>query len=175
LVLWQEGTIQAGFRFCYRNELRAKLAYWPKQDFGLWTWLPAILNGSEVIDSSIGVASAESKRRHVAVGRRQAVLQTLSEIVIVKLVLAQYSKWRRVNVWARACCADGMTASAHGFKHGLRPELFAIHGVTNLAASRCRQKQEAEFCQGAPLPVHRFFSVSASKARSTATGIRSGR
>jgi hypothetical protein len=103
------------------------------------------LNRSKVVYRSVGIAPVKSERRHIAVNGRQAFLQALSEIVIVKLIFAESSKWRGVNVWALARSANGVTAPAHGFEPGLCPLLFAIPGITGVPANTCHEKHEAEF------------------------------
>jgi hypothetical protein len=106
------------------------------------------LNGFKVVDGCLGIASAKSEGRHARVNGGQAVLQTLSKIVVVKLALSKRSKWRCIKMPAATRRANSVTISAETFKQVPSSLLLVIQRIAATAPGAQDQEREASFLHG---------------------------
>jgi hypothetical protein len=111
-------------------------------------WPFVLLKEFEIVDRSLGIGPAKSESRHVRMNSGQAVLQALSEIIVVELAVSKGAKWRGIDVWAAACLAHGVTPSAQGFEHGLASLLLGIEGMTGLARAAHHQEEKTKNLHG---------------------------
>src|ERR1035438_3131959 len=119
--------------------------YGPPARVRLFRLLPSFLNSLEVVDCGLGIAAIELKGRHVLVNGGQAVLQSLSKVIVVKLVVSESSEWWSIDVRALACFADGVTASTQLFEQLLSVLLLAIQREAGLAPDTNHHECGADF------------------------------
>jgi hypothetical protein len=96
--------------------------------------LGSFLNGLEVVNHRFRIASIKPERRHIRMNGTQPILQTLSEITVVKLVLTKRAERRRVSMRAAALPAHGVTRRTELLKQCLSVPLLAIECMAGPAA-----------------------------------------
>ena len=115
-----------------------------RQSFGPFVFLDEF----EIVDRSLGIDPAKSESRHVRMNSGQAVLQPLSEIIVVQLAVSKGAKCRRIDVWAAPCRAHGVTPSAQRFEQGLASLLLGIEGMTGPAQGAHHQEDKTKNLHG---------------------------
>jgi hypothetical protein len=103
-----------------------------------------LLNGNQVAYRSFGIALVEVESRHVGVNGGQPILQSLSEVVVVKFLSESPKGWG-LRMRALTGRAHGMTACAQRFEQNLASLMLLIKGMAGPAARANHQEREAEF------------------------------
>jgi hypothetical protein len=118
----------------------------PEQQLEIAVLFLVRLNEFEIVDRSLGIGAAELESRHIRMDGGQAILQSLSEIVVVEFAVSKCAKRWSVNMRAPAPLAHGVTSSAEGLEQGFASALLGIEGMTGRtpAAHHAAYRQEGE-------------------------------